>query len=105
MVSITTMNDIRAEGVPWGTKWENIELVKLIHPISINESQRGRARVNVVIMWLVAVKMNGNNPIKLFSRIKINKLKNITGAPLNKSRLVRILISWNSRNLIFLKIK
>lgn len=105
MVSIITMNDIRAEGVPWGTKWENIELVKLIHPISINESQRGRARVNVVIIWLVAVKMNGNNPIKLFSRIKINKLKNITGAPLNKSRLVRILISWNSRNLIFLKIK
>jgi hypothetical protein len=105
IVSIITMNDIRAEGVPWGTKWENIELVKLIHPISINESQRGRARVNVVIIWLVAVKMNGNNPIKLFSRIKINKLKNIMGAPLNRSRLVRILISWNSRNLIFLKIK
>ena len=49
--------------------------------------------------------MNGNNPIKLFRRIKINKPKNIIGAPLNKSRLVKILISWNSKNLIFLKIK
>lgn len=105
MVSIITMNDIRAEGVPWGTKWENIELVKLIHPISMNESQRGRARVNVVIIWLVAVKMKGNNPMKLFRRIKMNKLKNIIGAPLNKSRLVKILISWNNKNLIFLKIK
>jgi len=26
MVSITTMKDIRAEGVPCGTKWANIEL-------------------------------------------------------------------------------
>ena len=82
-----------------------MELVKLIHPISINESQRGRARVNVVIIWLVAVKMKGNNPMKLFRRIKMNKLKNIIGAPLNKSKLVKILISWNSKNLIFLKIK
>jgi hypothetical protein len=27
IVSIITMNDIRADGVPWGTRWANMELV------------------------------------------------------------------------------
>lgn len=32
MVSIHTMKDIRATGVPWGTRWANIWLVWFIHP-------------------------------------------------------------------------
>jgi hypothetical protein len=50
IVSIITINDIRADGVPWGTRWANIELVKLTHPISINASQRGSDREKLVIM-------------------------------------------------------
>jgi hypothetical protein len=50
IVSIITINDIRADGVPWGTKCANIELVKFIHPKIINDSHKGSASENVVIM-------------------------------------------------------
>lgn len=71
----------------------------------MNDSQRGRARVKVVVICLVAVKMNGNSPIKLFRRMYINKLKNIIETPLNNSPPVRILISKNMVYEIFLKTK
>jgi hypothetical protein len=32
IVSIQTMNGIRIEGVPWGTKWQNICWVLFNHP-------------------------------------------------------------------------
>jgi len=40
--SIITMNIIRTLGVPWGTKWESILLVLLVHPNNIKASQNVR---------------------------------------------------------------
>lgn len=57
IVSINTINGIKAAGVPWGTKWANICWVWLIHPKSINAIQSGKARLNVIIKWLVLVKI------------------------------------------------
>lgn len=57
IVSIHTINGIRAAGVPWGTKWENICCVLLIHPNNINLNHNGNAKDKVIDMWLVEVKM------------------------------------------------
>lgn len=57
IVSIHTIKGISAEGVPWGTKWANICWVWLIHPYSINLSQRGSANERVIVKWLVLVKI------------------------------------------------
>jgi len=70
MDSINTINDIRADGVPWGTKWASMCLVKFNHPNSINESHKGNARDRVVTMWLVLVNTYGNKPKKLLNTIK-----------------------------------
>ena len=57
IVSIHTIKGIRAEGVPWGTKWANICCVWLIHPYNINLNHRGRANERVIVRWLVLVKI------------------------------------------------
>jgi hypothetical protein len=72
--SINTIKDIRADGVPCGTRWANICLEKLTQPTSIKDSHIGRARVKVTTIWLVLVKIYGNKPIKLLVRIKMSKL-------------------------------
>jgi len=70
MVSISTMNGIRAPGVPWGIKWENIWLVLMIHPWSINLNHRGRDKESLILRCLEEVKRYGKSPKKLFIRIK-----------------------------------
>lgn len=56
-VSIHTIKDIKATGVPWGTKWANIWFVWLIHPYNIKESHKGKAKAKVITIWLVLVKI------------------------------------------------
>jgi len=68
--SIRTIKGIRAPGVLWGTKWENICFIWLNHPKSMKATHNGRLRVRVRAMWLVDVKIYGNNPIILFPKIK-----------------------------------
>lgn len=83
IVSIITIKGIKTEGVPWGTKWANICLELLIHPNNIKLNQRGKAKVRVRVIWLVLVKIYGNNPKKLLNKIKVNKEININVVPLN----------------------
>ena len=83
IVSINTMNDISAGGVPWGTKWENIWFVWLIHPNSINLNHIGSAIVNVNAKCLVLVKIYGNNPMKLLNIIIIKIEMKMNVVPLN----------------------
>lgn len=82
IVSIITIKGIRTGGVPWGTKWANILIVLLIHPNSINDSHKGKARANVKTMCLVLVKIYGNSPKKLLNKINLNKEINIRVDPL-----------------------
>lgn len=53
--SISTIKGINKEGVLKGTKWANMFLVKLIQPNNINLSHKGKAKVNVITIWLVLV--------------------------------------------------
>jgi hypothetical protein len=76
IVSISTINGMSGPGVLWGTRWANMCLVWLTHPNSIKEIHRGSLRVRVIVKWLEAVKMYGNNPIKLFSKMNRNRLIN-----------------------------
>jgi len=71
IISIHTMNDINATGVPWGTKWASICKVLFIHPNSMNEIHNGRAKVKVKIKCLEEVKINGNKPSELLNKMKI----------------------------------
>jgi hypothetical protein len=57
IVSINTINGIRTEGVPCGTKCANICFVLLIHPNIIKLSHKGRAKERVSVIWLVLVKI------------------------------------------------
>lgn len=57
IVSIHTINGIKILGVPFGTRWENIWFVLLIHPYIIKQIQIGIDIVNVKIKCLVDVKM------------------------------------------------
>lgn len=77
IVSINTMKGIRADGVPWGTKWANICWVWLIHPNSIKAIQRGRERDRVIVKWLELVKMYGRSPKKLLNTISLKSDTNI----------------------------
>jgi hypothetical protein len=72
IVSIHTMNGINTLGVPCGTRWISMWFVFLIHPNSMNPSQRGSAKDRVSTMCLVLVKMYGNNPRKLLNMIMEN---------------------------------
>lgn len=77
VVSINTMKDESIIGVPFGTKWENILFVFFIHPYNRKIIHIGIAKVNVIIICLVAVKIYGNNPNRLLKKIRINKDWNI----------------------------
>lgn len=57
IVSIHTINGIKIGGVPWGTKWANMWIVFLIQPYIINLNHKGKAKVNVKVKCLVAVKI------------------------------------------------
>lgn len=46
--------------------------VWLNHPKIINLSHKGKANERVIDMWLVLVKINGNNPIKLLNKMNAN---------------------------------
>lgn len=82
IVSIITIKGIRTVGVPWGTKWANMCFVLLIQPNIIKLSHKGRASLNVKVIWLVLVKIYGKSPRKLLKRIKVNKEININVVPL-----------------------
>ena len=78
IVSINTINGIRAVGQPKGTRWANI-LLNFNHPIIINLNHSGKAKENVILIWLVRVNVKGKIPEILKIRIKIkigNKKKN-----------------------------
>jgi len=55
--SIRTIKNLRAIGVPKGTKCVNMWLVIFVHPNSIKISHRGIAIVIVITKWLVEVKI------------------------------------------------
>lgn len=95
--SINTINGIKIFGVPCGTKCVNIWLVILIHPNNINLIHSGRAIIKLIDRWLVLVKIYGNNPKKLFIKIKINREIN------NKLKLLLffLIIILNSLNKLF----
>jgi len=57
IASIITINDIKATGVPWGTKWANIYLVLLINPKEIIPIHRGIEILIFVLICLVILKM------------------------------------------------
>lgn len=82
IVSIKTIKGISTGGVPCGTKWANICFVLLIHPKNIKLSQRGSANDKVSVIWLVLVKIYGNNPKKLLKRMNVNNEMNINVVPL-----------------------
>jgi len=78
IVSINTINGIRAVGQPKGTRWANI-LLNFSHPMIINLNHKGKARENVILIWLVRVNVKGKIPeiLKIRIIIKIgNKRKN-----------------------------
>jgi hypothetical protein len=79
--SIRTINDIRADGVPWGTRWANMWFEKFTHPNSMKESHMGKAREKVTTICLVPVNMYGKSPIKLLMRIKMRREQKIKILP------------------------
>lgn len=82
IVSIQTIKGIKMLGVPCGTKWANIWLVWLIHPYSINLIHKGNAKDKVKVIWLVLVKIYGNNPMKLLKTILENSLIKMNVLPI-----------------------
>jgi hypothetical protein len=71
--SIKTIKGIKTYGVPTGTKWAKklpifIEILKIIYPIHIV-----KANLTEKDKCLVAVKVYGVKPAKLFSKIIKNK--------------------------------
>lgn len=78
IVSINTINGIRTDGVPCGTKWANICWVWLIHPLTIKVTHKGNERAKVIAMCLDLVNTYGRRPKKLLKRInENNETKNI----------------------------
>lgn len=51
--SIITINGISITGVPKGTKWDNICLKLLIHPMRIKHIQHNKEEENEIITWAV----------------------------------------------------
>ena len=82
ILSINTINGIKTEGVPWGTKCANICWVWLNHPNTIRVIQRGRDKANVITIWLDLVNTYGNSPRKLLNKIKANTLTNKVDTPI-----------------------
>lgn len=57
IVSINTINGIKTDGVPCGTKWANICFVLLIQPNIIKLNHKGKAKEREMVKWLVLVKI------------------------------------------------
>lgn len=72
IVSIKTIKGINRFGVPFGTKWANIEFEFWVHPKIIILNHKGKANVRENTRWLELVKIYGINPIKLFIKINMN---------------------------------
>ena len=72
--SIKTMKGIRAGGVPMGTRWASMFCGVFSLPINMCPTQRGKARPIAKVRCLEEVKIKGNSPIKLLSKINKNSL-------------------------------
>jgi len=79
--SIITMNIIRAEGVPWGTRCANIWFVFFVHPNSIKEVQNINEIGSVIVKWEVGEKIWGYKAKKFIVKIIKNNIKIITSLP------------------------
>jgi len=78
IVSINTINGIKAVGHPNGTRWANM-LLYFNHPITISLNHIGKAKENVILIWLVRVNVKGKIPeiLKIKITIKMgNRKKN-----------------------------
>lgn len=82
IVSIITINGIRAKGVPWGTKWANICLECWIHPNNIRVTHKGKERDSVITMCLDLVNTYGANPRKLLNTIMEKRETNKIDEPI-----------------------
>lgn len=59
VISIKTINIIKAAGVPWGTRWDNIWFVFFNHPNNINDNQNVKAKGSEMVKWDVGEKIWG----------------------------------------------
>ena len=104
IVSIITINGIKAAGVLWGTRWANICFEWLIQPNNIKESHNGAASVRVKIKCLELVKIYGNSPKKLLDTIIKNRAMNLSVEPLKEEGPKRVLNSewriWKTFSII-----
>lgn len=71
-ISIITMKFISGVGVPTGTMWIIIFFELLVHPKIIIRLHIHTANENVIEIWAVLVKINGNKAKKLIIRIAKN---------------------------------
>lgn len=76
IVSIKTINGIRAKGVPCGTRWASMCLVWWVHPKIISVIHKGRDRDKVITMWLDLVNTYGSRPRELLNIIRLKRLIN-----------------------------
>jgi len=67
--SIITINIIKIEGVPWGTKWDNIWFVFFAQPNIIVDNQNNKDKGSVMTKWEVAEKICGYKAKKFKTRI------------------------------------
>jgi hypothetical protein len=105
IVSMHTIKGIKIGGVPWGTKWANICCVLFNHPYIIKDSHKGKDNIIVKTIWLVLVKIYGNNPKKLLNKIKVNKEIKIIEFPF-LCGFIKILNSkWRLFKILFHKKK
>lgn len=79
--SIITMKGIKAGGVPSGTRWAIIAFGVFAHPMIIWPSHKGRARATVKERCLEAVKIKGNKPKALFSKMNTIRATGIRDSP------------------------
>lgn len=104
--SIITINGIKIDGVPMGTRWQNIWLVLFIHPNNIKANHLDRAIVNENLIWEDAVKIYGKSPIRLLYKININILTKIIEGSIffickTISNINFLLIIININNILF----
>ena len=88
---------IKIVGVPIGTKWQNIWFVLFKNPNKIKVNQRGKAKLRENTKCLDLVKIYGNNPRKLLSRMKINKEQNNNDLPKDP----KLINKFNSKLIVF----
>ena len=94
--SIITINIIRAGGVPWGTRWDNMWFVFLNQPNNIKVIQNVKERGRVITKCDVGEKIWGYKARKFITRIEIK------AKMMNDSLPFSVLLSVNFTS--FLKI-